>query len=699
MAAPLHDIPVRSARDQLIDLLAIGDSFPLTDLNVVADQLKVAFGGTAKIPIENAQAGMRYQLCSPKGQTLGTAFQALGQGDTLVIETPPVNDDLTYRIQVEKLANKTALPPQGPRFLDETAPVKVGIDTALAIELLVAAPADPTQPRTRLDDARAVPWGSSVDVRVHKSQEGVEYWLVLGDGEPKDVVRMGDLGPLLLPTGPVHEDMVIRVRASKTFLLSESRLPETVLLDTRLFLKVMANPGLAVDLQPAPILEHRQDAAIRIAASQASVQYRLFMRAIPDADYLRGNTKDQAFVSVAVPGQPDVQVRRPPPFSPWQTPEGWRPVAEDALPGTGAELLLPAPGLAEDALFMVQASKLHRLKPDDPDSATFGSAVALDLAAAALVRPDAERVLQLRVPLQDGKTGSSLQVAEGQRGVYYHLRPLSADAAFSWPAYFHKRDPDDARQNKGVGQLAIEIDFAIATDAEVAPATRAASPFPRAPVLDILPFPGDDSLDFRAVKAQTGLDTRMSRQALVAAVPAIVAEQEPVDFGSPATLLVPASNAADHYQLLQDGAAAPPAQDGDGSDLKLTSAALHADALLQVLIRRADDKGMGVERVFSLAVRVRPDPGLTLALRSESVAAGAGTELLVQASQEGVLYQLLAGKAAVGAALAGTGAEIALPTGPIEADTVFSVMATRADDARVAVMLATQATLKLAPGS
>ena len=34
-----HDIPVRSARDRIIDLLEIGDTYPLTDLNVVEHEL------------------------------------------------------------------------------------------------------------------------------------------------------------------------------------------------------------------------------------------------------------------------------------------------------------------------------------------------------------------------------------------------------------------------------------------------------------------------------------------------------------------------------------------------------------------------------------------------------------------------------------------------------------------------------------
>jgi len=94
-----HDIPVRNARNRLIDLLGIGDTYPLVDLNVVADQLKVPFGGKAKIPIQNAQAGVTYELCDPKGQPLGAAFKADGSDATLVIDTPNVSEDVTYRIR------------------------------------------------------------------------------------------------------------------------------------------------------------------------------------------------------------------------------------------------------------------------------------------------------------------------------------------------------------------------------------------------------------------------------------------------------------------------------------------------------------------------------------------------------------------------------------------------------------------------
>src|SRR5882762_10159417 len=94
------DTPVRSARDRLIDLLGIGDSYPLTDLAVAADQLKVAFGTTAKIRIEDAQVNVSYQLYDPKGKPLGSARE--GDGSTLMIETPKVAEDVTYRIRATK---------------------------------------------------------------------------------------------------------------------------------------------------------------------------------------------------------------------------------------------------------------------------------------------------------------------------------------------------------------------------------------------------------------------------------------------------------------------------------------------------------------------------------------------------------------------------------------------------------------------
>ena len=104
---------------------------------------------------------------------------------------------------------------------------------------------------------------------------------------------------------------------------------------------------------------------------------------------------------------------------------------------------------------------------------------------------------------------------------------------------------------------------------------------------------------------------------------------------------------------------------------------------------------MPVERTIPVSIAVRPDPTLPLSARQQTVAQGAETDIVLLSSQQNVSYQLMAGQAAVGAPVRGNGAAITLPTGPIAADTTFSVLASRADNAQIAVLLVTQATVKV----
>ncbi len=55
-------IHIRDARDRLIDLLGIGQTYPLRDLTVRDEQLTVAFNTSAKVPIEPSQMDVKYQL-------------------------------------------------------------------------------------------------------------------------------------------------------------------------------------------------------------------------------------------------------------------------------------------------------------------------------------------------------------------------------------------------------------------------------------------------------------------------------------------------------------------------------------------------------------------------------------------------------------------------------------------------------------
>jgi hypothetical protein len=611
-----HDVPLRSARDRLIDLLRIGDTYPITDLNVVADQLKVPFGGAAKIPVEHAQAGIQYELCDPEGQPLGGAFAATGSDATLVIESPRVTEDITYRIRATKIPG--ALPPQAARFLDEVAPVRVGLDTGLVIEITqyampgsgnpVQAPLlDPGKTNPQPADPRLVPFGAAVDVRV-KSQEGVQYSLILNGQDTSTPTVTGDLSAIVLRTPALQEDTVIQVRATKHFPAAERRNPETTPLDMTLYVKVSANPALAVSVAGTSIVDHRQDAAIRIANTQKSAQYRVYARAIPDRDFIRGATAGRTVVTVPVAGQPNVQVLAPAPSDRWRVPTGYAP-AGDAVAGTGADVTVPLKALEDDTMVVVAALKDHAIDVRNPASPTLPSALGLDQAAVVLVRPDPARPVTLRVPVVDAQTGNTMQVSNGQPGVFYYFRQAPSGKEFPRAAYFHKRDDQDERQNKGIEQLAVDVDFVVATDPDqqgVPGRLDLARTFPVPPVLAIKPLATGSSLRGRAMKAQTRVDVPMAQTASIPAIPVIRVAEPVVDYGAPATIVIAASRSDEQYQVTLRGAPVTLPVAGTDADLSVTTKPLTADTVFEVVVTRPRDSSMRVERVNEVRVAVRP---------------------------------------------------------------------------------------------
>lgn len=706
MSPPDHAIPLRSARDRLIDLLGIGDTYPLTDLNVATHPPQVPYGGTASIEIENAQAGVSYQLCDPAGEALGDTFKSDGADITPDIETPAVRENVTYRVRVSKHSPAGSTPPaQSPHFLDNRAPVKVGIDTSLGISILAAQVLDGRLADPKPSDPRIVPYGSGVEVQVDKTQEQVQYSLII-DGREMNGSKPGNRRAVSLQTGPMTEDAEICVRATQTSPALEDPSKKSMLLDARVYLKVIANPVLAVSVDTEPILDYRQATAIKIADTQKSVEYRAYLRRISDVDFVHGDAGGADLVTVPVPGWPDVQVKKPPPAAPdtwrrWHTPAGFAPLGDAPVPGTGWPLRLPIPSLTDDSLIIIQALKHHLLDASNPASATITSTVQLNQAVALLVSPDRERVLTLRVPVIGAETGDRLQVADGQPGVFYHFRPSSGGDEFPLPAYFHQRDEHDTTQNKGVDQLGVEIDLTLAAEPEVplAPGADLAKVFPRLPLLDITPLPVGTRLACRAVKAQTKVEVEMAQLALIAAVPSIRAEQTVIDYGGSAKIVIPGSQPEDQYQVTLAGVAVGLPLAGNNGELVFTSAPLSADATFEVVVSSDAAKGIRVERVVAVQVLVRPNAALRVSATADTVAVDMGTQIIVEKTQSGVVYQLLSGHAAVGSPLPGNGASIVLPTGPIAADTTFSVAAARADQPEIAVVLAAQATVTLKSGA
>lgn len=444
-------ITVRDARDRLIDLLGFGRTYPVANLAVQDEQLTVAFNTIAKIPIDDSQKGVLYQLRF-KGQPVertktgekgrGVTIEAEGHGGTLVLETYKIQEDTEFQIFARKQSSGLAT------YLIQSATVKVGLDVRLAASILRAPYLDPTL--TGPTDARLVAYGESVTVQLENSQEGVVYQLVSLEGAKKEVVLStepvtGNLKAVELITQAVFEDVDIRIRATKTFDPSEKRQTETSLLDVVLPLKVRANQGVAVKASD-PIVDFKQPATIKIAKTQKNVTYTLYARSIPEGDFVPLSVSTSAIVKVRVDGEPDVQVRVPPLELEWRTPEGYVKVGETKQ-GTGGEVTLSSEVLVDDTLFIVQAKKEH-LTPQ-----AVSSAVPVTQVVAVLVRPDPGPDVSVRKSLIAAATVGMVLVDGTQKGVFYQLRLDVNNRAINPPG-FHYED-------RAVETVRIEVDFIV----------------------------------------------------------------------------------------------------------------------------------------------------------------------------------------------------------------------------------------------
>jgi hypothetical protein len=677
----------RDARDRMIDLLGLGETYPLRDLTVRDDRLTVAFGSTAKVPVEISQPDVTYGLRDKDGHSAGVAM--VGTGDTVLIETPTIHDDITYTVHARKPSGREA-------DLFTPGPVKVGLDLDLAATIAT------TDPGVLL----LVDYGSTVTVQILHSQDGVDYRLVrFPTGDPPhpddmeaaagddilsadDRLVRGTGGPIELPSKPMAEDTVLRIRAIKVFDASLARPPQTNLLAARLPLLVRADPGRPVVADPAPIVGYQGAAAARVGKTQGSAFYRAFAHQIADPEYQQGATPGPGIAAVKVDGQPDALVLLPPlPAAGGDLP-GSAPIGAEQA-GTGADLVFALPPVAEDTVVAVQARKQHQTA-DGPVI----SAVWLAQTAVVLARPDPNAEPRLLVTVQDGKTTGTLDVIGGQPGVFYTPSITPPAAPIAPPAYVHKRDTADATFNKGLGQLKLEVDYVLARDPPGGGSPDLAHTPPLSPSLTTDPLAAGATIALHAMKAQTRVGADLAATAALDPMPELHVDPL-INFGAPARVEVRGSRVTDSYELLRDSQVVGASQDGTGATLTFVTDPLRQDAVLE--IAAVSKATIPVERRGRLPVVVRPDPSRPVAAKDATVPSGTATAILVDVSQPGVAYQLVARGAPVGTAVAGTGAAIALPTGPITTNITFSVAATRSDNAATTVTLAQTATVAVKP--
>ncbi len=435
------NIQLRDTRDRLIELLGLGKTYPLQDLPVRGEQLKVAFKTTAQIPIEDSQRGVTYQLFDRDKKPVGLPVE--GNGGQLTLETPPVKEDITYRI----LATQKTTGLQA--YLHDLAAVTVGLDTTLKARILAQA-LDPALYQPADVDPRLVDYRSVVRVQVDATQQGVSYRLIKGPGvangpEISEQEVPGNLDRIVLQAkqDAIVEDMEIRIRATKTFEASENRAPDIDLLDVKLPLRVRARTDVPVAVAPSPpVVGYGQDATITIGQTQASVTYRLYVHRILDGEYVHGATKDPV-IPVKMEGEP-VQVRKPSQPALWVDPPGYA-VAGEAKQGNGGDLTLTLKGPIDDSLVIVRAEKSH----DAPVGKKIASAVQLEQPAVVLVRPDPGPLVSVeKIPIAPG-TEYRVVVKGTQGGVKYQL--MDSKGPVGNPGYDYN--------DRGIGTTRIEVDF------------------------------------------------------------------------------------------------------------------------------------------------------------------------------------------------------------------------------------------------
>ncbi len=606
------NLDIRDSRDDLSDLLGLGETYPLRDVGVT-DELKVAFNTAAKITISPGQSRVTYELRDDDGDSpiqrvengVLVPVAAPGDGEPLRLVTPPIAEDVTYTIRAVKqhtLGDGTTSLREV--YLRRAVHLKVGLDLALATRVRLTDATLPLVAASTADgDERIIHHDTTVTVEIDGAQEGVDYDLVSvenGKLVARSLAQVRGKGEgitVSIDSTALREDLVLRVRATKKFTVAEARNTEVELLEALLPVKVRADPTVAVTALAA-VIDHGKAAAIRVATTQVSATYQAYVHIVRDREFILTNPPASS-VAIKLRDGHLVAIQRPPRADVWSDIAGFVPVGAPVA-GTGEAIDLALGTLTADTLVIVRAAKTHTIT----DAAPTTSAVQALKAVAVLVRPDPAPKLALQVVMNGPQTTGTITVIGGQPGVYYQLRATPTGPDLGLPAYVHQRDDSDPGRNKGIDALAIEVDLAVL----LSPAAAVAEPArqrPPWPVVDTMPLPVGTPISVVATRAMTRLQTALTATARIDAVPAIANERVGVDAGQPARIHIQPSNIAEHYRLLLEGDEIA-AHAGDGATQVLVSHAVDSDTIFIVDVAPIVDPGIAVHRLVPVNVPLRP---------------------------------------------------------------------------------------------
>jgi hypothetical protein len=590
----------RDARDRVIDLLGFGRTWPLRDLPFPAHVI-VPPGKPAQVTLGFSQRGVRYELRhQATGAPIlldGVAIAAEGTGDALTLPTPAIEDDVSYRILAVKLDGADTPELRRETWLRGVVRVEEGVDPRLVARIRLPL-LDAQSDAPKDTDARIADYGAAVEIEVIESQEGVVYDLIddaqsglAFDAQTRvsDPV-VGTSGTIVLTYPKATEDIDLRVRGAKN--VGDPQNPElrTATLDVVLLLRVRANPAAEAALAPA-ILDLGGDARLEVRTTQRSVRYQAWQRAVRDAEFVYDPTP-AATVEV-LDGTRSIRVLRPDATT--TVPDGFTPCG-DAKTGNSQKIALLPGTMLRDTALVVTAAKTHAVgRLGEDGGATRGTVVQLARAVVQLVRPDTAPDLRLGVAVAGAASAGAWEVSGGQPGVFYRLK--AGDVVAGAEAYVHQRDEVDADADKGIGQLRVERDLALADASALATRGPGTPPIAR---VDLPAIPVGATVSVSARKATNGLEASLSRTAVLGAVPAVRADPGRVDAGQSARVVI-ASVLGERYTLARGGVVFASA-DGTGEELVFDTGPVGAATDFVVGATAAD--GLLLERRVRVRVEV-----------------------------------------------------------------------------------------------
>ena len=431
-------------------MLGLAAPYPMRDV-MLEYPAKVPVDDPANILIKDAQTGVEYYLCDSDGNPVPNVSEATRTAEGALLSTPPIQQDVTYTILATRQDNARAirkrhaapfLPPQTGTasvleiYLNQTVSIQVGLDTSLDVTF------DPVGIVTQT----TIDYNDTVVVIVKNSQEGILYELFedVEDGAALSAqAERGDKGDLVILAGLINEaqqiigfreDIDIKVKAYR-----ETDPDTFVFLDARVSVAVRPNPAVALSIDDA-VLDHAATATLVLADAQDSTDYHLYQRLIAPDEYSR--EPRQGYLEVPLDADTSLFVEIPEPIADWDNPGAFTLVG--AFAEDGDDLSIPTGSLADDAFFVVRATKHDN-----------GETLQLTGMAAALVRPDPTLVVGIVETPVAADTFGVVTVDGTQAGVTYQLRREADDTPVGEPGY-HVGD-------RGLERMRVEVDLGVET--------------------------------------------------------------------------------------------------------------------------------------------------------------------------------------------------------------------------------------------